>query len=128
MRTFEGAAVRIKQQLATSNTATNEAHVLREDRSRLAAELDRSKAKLSDITRLHLQILRRFYPGVLERMAPLAEAELATPPEEADEKIAAAVEVLTAKRDEPIPAMPLNLAPSNRSIEVVVSSGRRRAE
>ncbi len=59
MRTFEGATVRIKQQLATSSTATNEAHVLREDRSRLAAELDRSKAKLSDVTRMNGEAVRR---------------------------------------------------------------------
>ncbi len=59
MRTFEGAAVRVKQQLATSNTATNEAHVLREDRSRLAAELDSTKAKLSDMTRINGEAVRR---------------------------------------------------------------------
>ena len=59
MRTFEGSAVRTKQQLATSNTATNEAHVLREDRSRLAAELDRSKAKLADLTRINGEAVRR---------------------------------------------------------------------
>ncbi len=59
MRTFEGAALRVKQQLASSSTATNEAHVLREDRSRLAAELDRSKAKLSDMTRMNGEAVRR---------------------------------------------------------------------
>ncbi len=59
MRTFEGAAVRTRQQLASSSTATNEAHVLREDRSRLAAELDRNKAKLSDMTRLNGEAVRR---------------------------------------------------------------------
>lgn len=33
--------------------------MLREDRSRLAAELDRSKAKLSDMTRMNGEAVRR---------------------------------------------------------------------
>ena len=59
LRSFEGAAVRVKQQLSTSADAANEAHALREDRSRLAAELDRTKAKLSDMNRVNGEAVRR---------------------------------------------------------------------
>lgn len=59
MSTFEGAAVRVKQQLSASNVATGEAHAMREDRSRLAAELDRTKAKLSDQARINTAAVQR---------------------------------------------------------------------
>ena len=59
MQTFEGAAVRVRQQLAASSAANSEAHAMREDRSKLAAELDRTKARLSDQTRVTAEAVKR---------------------------------------------------------------------
>ena len=59
MQTFEGAAVRVRQQLAASAAANSEAHAMREDRSKLAAELDRTKAKLSDQSRVNAEAVKR---------------------------------------------------------------------
>ncbi len=59
MQTFEGAAVRVRQQLAASSAANSEAHAMREDRSKLAAELDRTKARLSDQSRVTTEAVKR---------------------------------------------------------------------
>lgn len=48
MRALEGAAVRTRQKIDSDTKAQAEAATLLEDRSRLAAELDRAKAKLSE--------------------------------------------------------------------------------
>ena len=74
MSTFEGAAVRVKQQLSASNTVTSEAHAMREDRSRLAAELDRTKAKLSDQARINAEAVRRL-DAALVAMSRIVEQE-----------------------------------------------------
>ena len=49
MRTFEGALVQARQKNAVEGNAQAEASALLEDRSRIAAELDRTKAQLSDM-------------------------------------------------------------------------------
>ncbi len=59
MSVLEGAAVRAKEQLSENATATSEIHATREDRSRLADELDRTKTKLSDLEQINSEAVRR---------------------------------------------------------------------
>ncbi|MGI9484176.1 MAG: DUF4164 family protein [Hyphomicrobiales bacterium] len=49
MRALEGAAVRTRQKIDSDKNAQAEAATMLEDRSRLAAELDRAKAQLSEL-------------------------------------------------------------------------------
>ena len=76
MQTFEGAAVRVRQQLAASSAANSEAHAMREDRSKLAAELDRTKAKLSDLSRVNAEAVKRL-DAAMAAVARIVEKESA---------------------------------------------------
>ena len=73
MQTFEGAAVRVKQQLAATAAASSEAHAMREDRSKLAAELDRTKAKLSDQNRVNTEAVKRL-DAAMDAVKRIAES------------------------------------------------------
>ena len=50
MRTFEGTIVQVRQQSENNTNVEAEAAALRDDRSRMAAELDRTKAQMSELS------------------------------------------------------------------------------
>ena len=50
MHLFEGAVVQVRQQSENNVNVESEAAALRDDRSRMAAELDRTKAQMSEMS------------------------------------------------------------------------------
>ncbi len=56
---LEGAGARVRKQLSENAAVASEFHATREDRSRLADELDRAKAKLSDLDQINSKAVRQ---------------------------------------------------------------------